>query len=148
MDGAYDDLAHARDASQRVDDVRGRVTVQAGGDLVAEQYRRVVQQLDGEGDLLALAARQARYARVQELGHAQRGHDAVHVFLQSRLGHVTVHFQTGLTDRGNVQHACIQISDGWVTRRRRRRPPHHPEIFLFINRFVRNLVRAAFFFFF
>jgi len=99
VDGAYDDLAHARDGSERVDDVRGRVAVQAGGDLVAEQYRRVVQQLDGEGDLLALAARQVRYARVQEPGHAQRGHDAVHVILQSRLGHVTVHFQIGLAER-------------------------------------------------
>lgn len=97
MDGAYDDFAHSGDALQRVDDVRGRVTVQAGGDLVAEQYWRIVQHLHGQGDLFPFAARQKRYARVQKSAHAQRGHDVRHVFVQSRAGHVTVHFQFGLT---------------------------------------------------
>lgn len=47
MDGTHDDFTGPRDAFQSVDDVCSRVAVQACGNLVAEQYRRVVQQLYG-----------------------------------------------------------------------------------------------------
>lgn len=45
--GANDDLPATGHFSQRVYDVCGRVTIQPGGDLVAKQNRRVVNQLDG-----------------------------------------------------------------------------------------------------
>lgn len=77
VNGADDDFTRSRDTFQRVDDVRGRETVQARGDLVAEQYGRVVQELDGKGHFFPFSSGQKRQSSVQNRVHADGADDVV-----------------------------------------------------------------------
>lgn len=95
--GADDDFpADASHSPQRVRHVRGRVTVQSSGDLVAEQDRRVADELNGQRHFFPFAARQAIQPGVKHAAETQMIGQMVDALFDHFLGRGPVQFQSSL----------------------------------------------------
>jgi len=95
VDCAYDDFASGGVSTEEVDDDPGGVAVQAGGGLVAEQHRRVRDELDGEPHAPALAPGQGAQSRGGAVRQPQVREERVQSLLPLAGTHPAVQLQAG-----------------------------------------------------